>query len=325
MKILYGIQLTGNGHITRSIEVITALKSAGFEVDVITSGTNSQLRLPFKTKKQFEGLSFFYDKKGGINWTKTLLSLKLKKFLSDLKYDVSSYDLIISDFEPISAWSARKSNKKSLGIGNQYSFRSKKTPRPFFKDIFSELFIKWFAPCKEYIGINYEKYDDFITLPIINEDLVNKKVTNGNFYLVYLPSMSSEFISEQINTYGIGNWKVYSPDVEKDTTDGIVKFKKMDKKSFTRDLLSCSGVITASGFSTTSEALVLGKKLWSIPIKGQYEQICNAKALEKMGVFTKDLNNETIFEWIYEFRNIEYNWFNPIDKIIKKISDYAKS
>ena len=44
-----------------------------------------------------------------------------------------------------------------------------------------------------------------------------------------------------------------------------------------------------------------------------------------MGVFTKDLNNETIFEWIYEFRNIEYNWFNPIDKIIKKISDYAKS
>jgi hypothetical protein len=260
-----------------------------------------------------------------MNWIKTLLSLKLRQFFKDLKYDISEYDLIISDFEPISAWSARKSNKKSLGISNQYSFRSKKIPRPFFKDIFSELFIKWFAPCKEYIGINYEKYDDFITLPIINEDLVNKKVTNGNFYLVYLPSMSSDFISEQINAYGTGNWKVYSPDVEKDTTDGIVKFKKMDKKSFTRDLLSCAGIITASGFSTTSEALVLGKKLWSIPIKGQYEQICNAKALEKIGVFTKYLNNETIFEWIYQYKNIQYNWFNPITKIIKKISHYAKS
>jgi uncharacterized protein (TIGR00661 family) len=137
--------------------------------------------------------------------------------------------------------------------------------------------------------------------------------------------MSSEFISEQINTYGTGNWKVYSPDVEKDTTDGIVKFKKMDKKSFTRDLLSCSGVITASGFSTTSEALVLGKKLWSIPIKGQYEQICNAKSLKEMGVFTKELTNDNIFDWFYNYSKIEYKWIDPINDIIKKIEEYAKS
>ena len=325
MKILYGIQLTGNGHITRSIKIITALKSAGFDVDIITSGTNSQLKLPFEIKKQFQGLSFFYNKKGGIDWIKTLLSLKLKQFLSDLKYDVSSYDLVISDFEPVSAWSAKKYNKKSLGIGNQYSFRSKKTPRPFFKDIFSELFIKYFAPCKEHIGINYEKYDEFITLPIISDDFLNKRVTNKKFYLIYLPSMSSKFISDQINTYGTGNWKVYSPDVLKDVTDGIVKLKKLDKEKFSKDLLNCSGVITASGFSTTSEALVLGKKLWSIPIKGQYEQLCNAKALKKMGILTKDLNNDTLFEWIYNYKSIKYDWNDPIDEIVKKIHDYAKS
>lgn len=325
MKILYGIQLTGNGHITRSIKIIDALKSAGFDVDIITSGTNSQLKLPFEIKKQFQGLSFFYNKKGGIDWIKTLLSLKLKQFLSDLKYDVSSYDLIISDFEPVSAWSARRSNKKSLGIGNQYSFRSNKTPRPFFKDIFSEMFIKFFAPCKEHIGINYKKYDEFITLPIISDDFINKKVTDRRFYLVYLPSMSSKFISEQINTYCVGNWKVYSPDVLKDSTDGIVKLKKLDKEKFSKDLLNCSGVITASGFSTTSEALVLGKKLWSIPIKGQYEQLCNAKALNKMGVFTDDLNNDNIFEWIYNYKSIKYDWNDPIEDIVKKISDYAKS
>ena len=325
MKILYGIQLTGNGHITRSIKIITALKSAGFEVDIITSGTNSQLKLPFEIKKKFQGLSFFYNKKGGIDWIKTLLSLKLKKFLSDLKYDVSSYDLVISDFEPVSAWSARRSNKKSLGIGNQYSFRSKKTPRPFFKDIFSELFIKYFAPCKEHIGINYEKYDEFITLPIINDDFIDKKEYDKKFYLINLPSMSSKFISDQINTYGTGNWKVYSPDVLKDITDGIVKLKKLDKEKFSKDLLNCSGVITASGFSTTSEALVLGKKLWSIPIKGQYEQLCNAKALKKMGILTDDLNSDKLFEWIYKYKSIEYNWNDPIDEIVKKISDYAKS
>lgn len=78
MKVLYGIQLTGNGHITRSIKIITALKSAGFDVDIITSGTNSQLKLPFEIKKQFQGLSFFYNKRGGIDWVRTLLSLRRK-------------------------------------------------------------------------------------------------------------------------------------------------------------------------------------------------------------------------------------------------------
>ena len=137
--------------------------------------------------------------------------------------------------------------------------------------------------------------------------------------------MSSKFISDQINTYGTGNWKVYSPDVLKDSTDGIVKLKKLDKEKFSKDLLSCSGVITASGFSTTSEALVLGKKLWSIPIKGQYEQLCNAKALKKMSVLTDELNNDNIFEWIYNYKSIKYDWNDPIEDIVKKISYYAKS
>jgi uncharacterized protein (TIGR00661 family) len=325
MKILYGIQLTGNGHITRSIKVIKALKDNGIDVDIITSGTNSQLKLPFEIKYQFNGLSFYYNNVGGINWIKTILKLNIRKFFKDLRYDVSEYDLIISDFEPISAWSAKRQNKKSIGIGNQYSFISKKTPRPFFKDIFSELFIKYFAPCKEHIGINYEKYDDFITLPIINDGLINKKITDGKFYLVYLPSMSSEFISEQINDYGFDNWKVYSPDVEKDRTDGIVKIKKLDKENFTKDLLKCTGIITASGFSTTSEALVLGKKLWSIPIKGQYEQLCNAKSLKEMGVFTKELNSDNIFDWVFNYGKVEYDWCDPINDIIKKIEEYAKS
>lgn len=325
MKILYGIQLTGNGHITRSIKVISKLKENGFDVDIITSGTNSQLKLPFEIKKQSDGLSFYYNNLGGINWIKTILKLNIIKFFNDLNYDVSEYDLIISDFEPISAWSAKRQNKKSIGIGNQYSFISKKTPRPFFKDIFSELFIKYFAPCKEHIGINYEKYDNFITLPIINDDLIDKKIKDGKFYLVYLPSMSSEFISEQINIYGFYNWKVYSPDVEKDRTDGIVKLKKLNKEKFTKDLLSCTGVVTASGFSTTSEALVLGKKLWSIPIKGQYEQLCNAKSLKEMGIFTKELSSNNIFYWVYNYDKIEYGWSNPIDDIIKKIEEYAKS
>jgi len=324
MKILYGIQLTGNGHITRSIRIIEALRANGFNVDIITSGTNSQLSLPFEVKKQFQGLSFFYNSKGGINWIKTILSLKLKQFIKDLKYDISDYDIVISDFEPVAAWSAKKYKIKSIGIGNQYLFISNKTPRPLYRDIFSEFFIKYFAPCQNNIGINYEKYDDFITLPIINESLLNSKPKNNKFFLVYLPSMSSDFICKEINKYGFNNWKVYSGDVFEDKTNGIVKLRKLDKDNFAKDLLNCSGVITASGFSTTSEALVLGKKLWSIPIKGQYEQTCNAVSLKNMGIFTEDLNSDSILNWVFNYKSIKYDWVDPIDEIIEKIKYYGE-
>ena len=38
MRILYGVQATGNGHITRARVLLPALQAAGVEVDVLLSG-----------------------------------------------------------------------------------------------------------------------------------------------------------------------------------------------------------------------------------------------------------------------------------------------
>ena len=120
MKILYGIQLNGNGHITRSLELINQLKAKGYEVDVIASGGNYSIELPDYIKK-FKGLSMYFNKSGRINKLKTTLSLNLFKLIKDVNYDCSVYDLVISDFEPISAYSAKKHKVKSIGISNQVS------------------------------------------------------------------------------------------------------------------------------------------------------------------------------------------------------------
>jgi len=322
MKILYGIQLTGNGHITRSIQIIKSLKEKGCEVDIITSGNNSQLELPFEVKSHYKGLSFFYNKSGGIDWIKTIKSLNLPQFLKDIEYDVSGYDIVISDFEPISAWSAKKYKIPSIGIGNQYSFVSKNIPRPKTPNKISEIFLKNFAKCDYNIALNYQRYDDFISMPIISEDLLGKEIREDDFYLVYLPSISTNRVLEELKDYNCYNWRIYSPDVKEDYVDDRVELKKLNKEEFTKDLLRCKGVITASGFSTTTEALILNKKIWSIPIKGQYEQLCNAIALKKMGVFTEDLNKDTISIWLTNYKKIDYDWDNPIDEIVQKIINY---
>ena len=319
MKILYGIQLTGNGHITRSSQLIKSLIDNGFDIDVITSGNNSQLNIPFKIKKHFEGLSMYYGSKGSIDWIETFKQSNVKQFFKDIKYDVSEYDMIISDFEPISAWSAKKHRITSIGFGNQYSFTSDKLPRPSIKDKIAETFLKRFAKCDYNIGLSYEIYDDFMYKPLINEKLIDKEVNDNDFYLIYLPSLQVDTILNELDGFKDYNWKIYSPNIKIDYTKDNIELRKPNKDEFTNDLLNCSGIITASGFSTTSEALILNKKLWSIPIKGQYEQLCNAISLKKMGVLTEKFTKDFIYDWIKHYKEINYKWEDPTKEIIQKI------
>jgi uncharacterized protein (TIGR00661 family) len=63
-----------------------------------------------------------------------------------------------------------------------------------------------------------------------------------------------------------------------------VTYFPINQKDFNKSLINCDGIITGGGFETPAEALYLGKKILSIPIRKHYEQECNAAALKKMGV-----------------------------------------
>jgi uncharacterized protein (TIGR00661 family) len=304
MKILYGIQLTGNGHISRSTIIINKLKSLGHHVDIITSGSGSNLLLP-NIKYKFNGLTLQYTR-GKINWIKTILKSKPISLIKDIRLDISQYDLVISDFEPISAWSAKLSGVKSISICNQMSIVINDS-----KWNISKIFIKYFAKCDYLIGLDYTPSDN-IFQPIC--DIPLDKVGVDNFYLVYLPYINNE---DLLNILDGANFKIYTNQDIKSKKN--IEVKKINKDQFTLDLIRCKGVITNSGFSTTSEALILNKKLWSIPITGQYEQEINAQKLLEMGVYTDKLNKDNLFNWLHNSNFIRYRWSDPIDDIIKKI------
>jgi uncharacterized protein (TIGR00661 family) len=317
MKILYGIQLNGNGHITRSIELINKLKSVGYDVDIFSSGSNSNLELPFK-HKHFDGLSIFSNKSGSIDWRKTIKQANIIKLIKDSMQDVTEYDLVISDFEPISAWSAKRCGVKSLGIANQYSLISNKTPK--IKGIFSLQFIRNFAPCDEYIALSYEKFDDFIYQPFISDYFLNSEINDKKFFLIYLPSYDLDYIMNQLSEFKKHKFRVYSNEEHSNELKNI-KVIKLNKEKFQKDLTNCSGVITASGFSTTSEALILNKKLWSIPIQSQYEQLSNSLLLKQMNVFTDKFDSFNLKKWINNYQKVDYKWENPIEDILLKIKN----
>ena len=115
MKILYAIQGTGNGHLARAAEIVPLLGELG-ETDVLISGSQGDIQLPFEVKFRYYGLSFIFGKNGGIDKTQTLKKLKLVKFYNDItRCPVENYDVVISDFEPVSAWACRLKGKRCTG------------------------------------------------------------------------------------------------------------------------------------------------------------------------------------------------------------------
>ena len=83
------------------------------------------------------------------------------------------------------------------------------------------------------------------------------------------------------------------------------------------------GVLCGAGFETPAEALFLNKKLMVIPMKGQYEQQCNAAALELMGVpVIKNLKKrqfEKIGQWLESDEKVIVNYTDQTRNIIRKI------
>src|ERR1700733_7272611 len=109
MKILFGIQATGNGHISRSTGIYKMLKQNPDvkQLDVLISGGKGEMGLPFEVNYEYKGFSFYYGKKGKISVLKSIGKASFwSVFIALFKVPFKKYDLIISDFEPITLWGA---------------------------------------------------------------------------------------------------------------------------------------------------------------------------------------------------------------------------
>ena len=119
MKILYAIQGTGNGHLSRARDIIPALQNIG-RVDILISGTQADITLPYPVKYQMKGLGFIFGKKGGVDLWQTFLQNNIRRVLKEVnQVPVEEYDIIINDFEPVSAWACYFKRKPCIALSDQ--------------------------------------------------------------------------------------------------------------------------------------------------------------------------------------------------------------
>ena len=150
MKILYSVQATGNGHISRAMELLPFLERYG-TVDIFLSGENSTLSLDAPIKYRSKGLSLFYTCDGTLDYWKLAKSISVLRLNKDVRsLPVEKYDLILNDFDCITSIACANKKIPSVNFGHQASFLSEKTPRPEKKSTVGEWVLKNYARASQY-------------------------------------------------------------------------------------------------------------------------------------------------------------------------------
>lgn len=284
LKILYGIQGTGNGHISRSKEIVNELRNKA-DVDILISGLLHQMGLGIRVKFNKNGTGAWFSKNGKIDYLGFLRKTKVMGIIKDILFTpVKEYDLIVSDFEPITAWAAKLFKAPSFHISREIALLHDNITKPNGRYFLAEKIIKYYAPCDKWLGFHYHSTFPDILTPIIRSEVRSLDTTDNGHYLInfscYDPFKIADYLSSVDAEFDVFSGYYHSNRTFKKYNVRIYPF---EKERFLRSLSSCSGIICNSGFQLTSEALYLGKKLLVVPMKGQYEQFCNAEELSKFG------------------------------------------
>ena len=321
MKILYAIQGTGNGHVSRAREIIPYLKKYG-ELDLLVSGTQAEVGLDDEVKYRFNGFGFVFGSKGGVDFRKTWKQFDTAQFFKDVKsLPVKDYDLVINDFEPVCAWACKLKRKKNVALSHQSAFVSDKTPQ--LKGFhWGKIIMNNYAPTNAHVAFHFEKYDDFINTPVIRSEIRSLQTQNLGHYTVYLPAYSDEFILNQVKKFRNIKWEIFSKHSKHHYLKDNVEVLPIDNEKFQKSLANCEGFLTGGGFEGPAEALFLKKKVLAVPMKNQYEQQCNALAMENMGVpviWHEDEFASKLEKWVNDDRIIEVNFPNETAQIIDNL------
>lgn len=322
MKILYAIQGTGNGHIARAEDVIPVLQQYG-DLDLFVSGAQADIKLPYHIKYKSKGLSFFFGKSGGIDFYKTFKNNSSKEVYKEIKkFPVDEYDLVINDFEPITAWACKKRDIPCVGLSHQSALLSHKIPTPKKIDPVGEWVIHNYAPVDKYVSFHFDRYDKDMFTPVIRSAVKTAAVSDKGHYTVYLPAYDDKKLVPLLSKLPQVKWHIFSKHTKKSYHIGRLSVFPVDKDAFSESMTSATGVLCGAGFETPAEALYLGKKLMVVPMKAQLEQHYNAAALKQLGVpVIKKLKKkriEKIGEWIESDQRVAIHYPDIIEEAVAR-------
>jgi len=275
-----------------------ALGRHDVEVTWLFSGRRRQDLFDMDCFGDFEhrrGLTFV-TRDGRIRPIASLAENNLVEFARDVRsLQLQAFDLVVSDFEPVSAWAGRRAGLRTIGIGHQYAF-GPRTPRAG-QSWWAERLLAHFAPVTQPLGLHWHRYGSNVLPPII--DLPALSLSRGQQVLVYLPFEDQDRVSELLQCLPQQAFVQYAPGLQDSQLANVTRCQPSTER-FKAHLANCRGVICNSGFELISECLHWGKPVLTRPLRGQMEQESNARALADLGYaqVTTELTPRILAQWL---------------------------
>jgi uncharacterized protein (TIGR00661 family) len=307
MKILYGVVGEGMGHAMRSRVVLDHLTRM-HDVQVVVSGraydylkqrASEQLAV-----RKIWGYTLVYEDNEVRKWRTLKQNLKGAIGQGGWPENVRAYveiaerfqpDVVISDFETWSYLFAQRHGLPVISVDNmQIINRCQHAPEVLAGVEDSFRFTNAIVKAKVAGAAHYHittffypplrKERTSLHPPILRPEILAARPEPGAHLLVYQTSTSNSALLEVLRASG-RECRIYGlrRDLKEDAVEGNLRFRPFSEAGFIDDLRTSAGVIASAGFTLMGEAVYLRRPMLAIPVEQQFEQILNARYLEKEG------------------------------------------
>jgi uncharacterized protein (TIGR00661 family) len=307
MKILYGVVGEGMGHAVRSRVVIEHLLRRGHEVEIMASGRAanflaSRFQGTGSTVRRIHGFHIVYEE-NRMKLAATIGS-NLVAGAGGIPENISAYfelirqfapDAVISDFESWTYVYAKAHRLPVFSVDNMQIINRCRHPREVtagheidFR--LSRAFIRSKLPfCDHYIVTTFfypqvQKARTTLVPPILRPEILAAPPSRGDHLLVYQTAEGNIGLARTLIATGM-ECRIYGMrrGIQEEVVEGNLRYRPFDEARFIADLASARAVICGGGFTVLGEAVYLRKPTLSAPVQRQFEQVLNARWLERLG------------------------------------------
>jgi uncharacterized protein (TIGR00661 family) len=308
MRILYGVVGEGMGHATRTRVVCEHLVANGHRVKIAASGrAHDYLAARFEDVVRIQGLTLKYvdnamDRDGSVTQNLVAAPSLVRANLATYFDDILDFDphLVLTDFDAFAYYYGKVRRVPIVSIDNHQAIARCKHGDDIKQGAkldyqLTKAFVRAKVPgCDHYVVTTFFEArvrkscadDTIIVPPILRREILDAKkdAKAGPHVLVYQTSTTDSRLIPTLRSFPKERFIVYG--LRRDAKMGNVVLKDFDERAFVEDLAGARAVLANGGSSLLGESIYLGKPIYSVPIAHQFEQIMNARYVERHGYGT---------------------------------------
>ena len=291
------------GHAVRSRVVLEHLLSRGHEIEIMASGRAADfLAARFKGVRRIHGFHIIY----GENQMRLAATVgsNLVSTAAGLPRNVSAYfdlirrfspELVLSDFDSWTYLYGKAHGLPVISVDNNQIINRGRHPSEVVAGHemdyqLARAFVGAKLPfCLHYVITTFfhpelRKPQTTLVPPILRPEILSAPSTRGDHLLVYQTAEGNTGLARTLAATGM-ECRIYGMrrGIQEEQIEGNLRYRPFDEATFISDLATARAAICGGGFTVLGEAVYLRKPTLSVPVRGQFEQVLNARWLERLG------------------------------------------